>query len=204
LRLQSLQKRGIDGNTKLRADAPGLSSKVYVQPGAIVPAGDPLIDLVSEDRLEARLEVEPEDIGYVRSGQSVSISYANVPTSHEVTGKIRKISRAVDPGTRLVDVFVFLPRSASFLLGEYVVGRITVASSRGWVVPRSGVLPADGRYMLYTVENGHAIRHIVHVGLENDEEIEVLGQDLRLNQEVVVLGNHELTEGMAVEVVTSK
>jgi membrane fusion protein (multidrug efflux system) len=127
----------------------------------------------------------------------------NVPGESTISGRIRKISRSVNPSTRLIDVFVLLPSSTDFLLGEMVVGTIAIASARGWVVPRSCVLPADGRFVLYTVKDGRASRHIVDVGLENEKEVEVFSKDLQAGDRVVALGNYELSDGMSVQVVGS-
>ncbi len=204
LRLDSLNQRGIGGKRILRADVTGLVSKVYISEGAIVPAGNPLVEIVAQNRLEARLGVEPEDISRVYAGQSVLLSYVDVPSSNEVTGMIRKISRAVNPETRLVDVFVTLPGSARFLLGEYIMGRITAASSRGMVVPRSAVLPENGHYVLYTVKNGHAVKHVVQVGIKNASEAGISGAGIVPGEEAVYLGNYELKDGMAVAVESTR
>jgi membrane fusion protein (multidrug efflux system) len=200
LRLESLRQRGITGTRTIRSGITGLVSKVYVQEGAIVPAGNPLAEIVAQDRLEVRLEVEAEDVSHLIAGESVLLTYVNVPEPKGVTGKIRKISRAVNLSSRLVDVFVSLPGSSRFLLGEFVLGRVTVASSKGLVVPRNAVLPEDGRRVLYTVNGGHAVKHIVRLGLESGDKVEILGGGLGPGEEVIVKGNYELRDGMAVRV----
>ena len=53
--LQSLKKRGVDGRRNILAHTEGLIRKVFVQEGAIVPAGAPLAEIISQNRLEARL-----------------------------------------------------------------------------------------------------------------------------------------------------
>ena len=97
-----------------------------------------------------------------------------------------------------MDVFVSLPDAAGFLLGEFVLGRLTVSSVHGMIVPRVAVLPEKGRYVLFTVEKGRAVKKIVGIGLETAKEIEVTGAHLHPNDTVIVLGNHELRDGMAV------
>ncbi|MDA8241519.1 MAG: efflux RND transporter periplasmic adaptor subunit [Nitrospiraceae bacterium] len=204
LRLKSLRQRGIGVKKLIRTDVTGLVSKVYIQEGAIVPAGNPLMDIVAQNRLEVRLGVEPADIGRLHPGEPVLITYVDVPVSEGTTGKIRKISRAVNPTSRLVDVFVNLPESSRFLLGEYILGRITVASSKGLVVPRDAVLTEDGNHFLFTVRGGHAVKHIVQVGLESGGEIEISGTGLKPGKQVVVVGNYELKDGMPVRIAESR
>jgi membrane fusion protein (multidrug efflux system) len=199
LRLESMKKQGIDGSQEIRADVGGLIKQVYVQEGAIVAGGNPLIEIVAQNILEARLGVEPEDIVKLQPNQSVLLARVNVSTAPQVNGKIRKISYAVNPSTRLVDVFVTLPSSAGFLLGESVLGNIVIASSHGMIAPRTAVLPENGHHILFTVQNGRAVKHVVRIGLENDKEYEVSGPNLQPGQPVVIRGNYELKEGMAVK-----
>jgi membrane fusion protein (multidrug efflux system) len=202
LRLESLKQRGISGQRVIRSGVTGLVGKVYVQEGAIVPAGNPLVEIVAQDRLEVRLELEPEDVSRLKAGQPVLLTYVNVPASEGVTGKVRKISRAVNPISRLVDVFVTLPESSRFLLSEFILGRITVASSNGLVVPRSAVLPQDARHILFTISEGRAVKHTVRLGIQNENEVEISGGGLVPGDKVVVKGNYELKDGMTVNVET--
>ncbi len=204
LQLDSLKKRGVDGKKVIRARVSGLISRIQVKEGAIVPAGNPLMEIVAQNRLEVRLGVEPRDAGRLSSGRQVSLFSVNEPAQKGFTGRIRKISRAVNRTTRLVDVFVALPRPAGFLLGEYVTGRIETASSYGMVVQRSAVLPGSGGNVLFTVRNGHAVRHIVMILRESDRKVQVSGAGLKPGDMAVVEGNYELEEGMAVRIRESQ
>ena len=114
--------------------------------------------------------------------------------------QIRKIARAVNPVTRLVDVFVTLPPAPGLLLDEYMRGRIVITSAQGLVVPRAAVLPEEDATVLFTVHDGRAHKHRVQVGVENDQVVEVTGELLRPGDLVVTLGNYELQDGMAVTV----
>lgn len=201
--LESLRKRGVDGKRDIRADTGGLIQKVFIQEGAIVPAGAPLVEIISQNRLEARLGVEPENNRQVRSNQTVSLTRVQVPDAEGFTGKVREISRAVNPATLLVDVFVALPPATNLLLGEVVLGKIVIASDRGLIVPRSAVLREGTRNIVFTVKNDHAVKHGVKIGIENQKEIRVTGTELQPGDAVVVSGNYELADGMAVRIEVS-
>ncbi len=203
-KLESLQKRCVEGKRVIRADTTGLIGKVHTQEGAIVPAGNPLMEIVAQDRFEVRLGMEPEDVNRLVPGQSVNLYYVNVSYPHGALGKIRKISRAVNPATRLVDVFVTLPGSAEYLLGEYIRGSISMVSSSSLVVPRSAVLPEGGNQVLFTVQDGRAVKHIVKVLLENDKEVFFSAAGLKPGDKAVVLGNYELKDGMTVRIAESR
>ncbi len=198
LRLESLRKRGIDGKSKITSSVEGLVKRIYVRQGSIVPAGSPIMDIVEGNHVEALVGIEPEDIETVHPDQVVSLTRVNVPASPAVSGKVREISYAVNPKTRLVDVFVTPTSTAGFLLGESIEGRVVTSVAEGLIVPRSAVLPDGDRHILFTVEKGRAVRHIVNIGIENAMEYQVITQDLKGGEDVVVLGNYELTDGMAV------
>jgi len=201
LRVQSMKKRGIGPPRTLAAPVRGLIKKVFVQEGAIVAAGQPLVEIVGQDRLEVRLGVEPDDIARIKSRQPVAITRVNVSALTPVTGHVRKVSYGVNPNTRLVDVFVTLPSTANFLLDQSVTGQIAVASHQGLIVPRSAVLPeGQGAFSLFTIQQGRAVKHLVQVTLQNDKEVEFQDGGLRVGEPVVVVGNYELKNGMAVKV----
>jgi multidrug resistance efflux pump len=69
-KLESMRRRGSESPQILHADVTSLISKLAVQEGAIVAAGNPLIELVAQNRLEARLGVEAEDSDKVNPGGS--------------------------------------------------------------------------------------------------------------------------------------
>jgi membrane fusion protein, multidrug efflux system len=204
LRLESMKGRGIDGTRDIRSHGGGLVKKIYVQEGAIVPAGQPVMDIVAQHRVEVLLGVEPETIAKVHPGQKVRLSRISVPAFPAVDGKVRKISYAVNPNTRLVDVFVSPSSQAGLLLGESIEGRIITASAEGLIVPRSAVLTEGAQHLLFTVRDGHAVAHEVTLGIENAEAYQVTGKGLAAGQPVVVSGNYELTDGMAVRVEAAK
>ena len=84
------------------------------------------------------------------------------------------------------------------MLNEYVRGEIVIAAEDSLVVPRAAVVPEEDHYVLYTVEQKRAVKHTVAVGIENNEQVQILDSDLHEGQAVVVSGNSELSEGMAV------
>jgi len=201
LRLRSLESRGVENSQTLRADAPGIVNDLAVQPGQIVAAGGPMLNTIGQNQIIVRLGIESADAGRVQKDQAVELRAVNAPGTQTVPGKIRFIASRVNPQTRLVDVFVAPDAAARFVLNEYVRGDIVIAAPEAWLVPRAAVLPEDGQQILYTVEAGHAVKHVVTLGLENDGQVEVGGKDLQAGELVVIVGNSQLQPGMAVHEV---
>jgi membrane fusion protein, multidrug efflux system len=199
LKLESMKKRGIGPARVIHADTAGLIKNVRVQEGAIVAAGNPLVEIVAKNRLEVRLGVEPEDLDRVKENQAVLMTRVNVPALPSFTGYVRKISYGVNPATRLVDVFVSLAAPADLLLDDAISGKIITAETHGLIVPRSAVLPAGRGSSLFTIKQGRAVQHQVRLGIHNDKEAEVKDATLVVGDKVVFLGNYELRDGMAVK-----
>lgn len=199
-KLANLSKQGIIKRRRLNASSGGLVEKVDVQEGNIVPAGNPLIEMVAENQLQVKLGVEPEDLQGVLPGQSVHLSHVNNPGMPPVSGQISRLSYQLDASTRLVDLFVIIPMPVSFLLGETVYGQIEVGSVQGLIVPRSSVLPEETKSFVFTVRNGVAHKSYVRIIYETEEQYVISGDGLSPGDNVVWLGNYALRDGMRVQV----
>ncbi len=198
--LKNMQGRGISKTVTIRSKSRGIVSRLFAHQGSMVPAGNPIIEIVAQDAVEVCLGAEPEDAHLVKPGRHVLLKAVNRPSLKAVRGIVRSVSKSIDPASYFVDVFVSLPSPPPFMLNEYVQGDIIVKSREGLVVPESAVLPEDGYYILFTVKNGRAHKHIVNVGLENGKEVEISGADIKEGELAVVLGNYELKDGMSVKV----
>jgi len=198
--LDNLTSRGINRNQQVKAGQAGIIHLVSVQQGQIVPAGSPLLQLVNQNQWVVRLGVEPEDFDRLQLNQPVLLTPVNKPVAQPVKGRIATITHQIDPVTRLLNVFVRPESNQQLLINDFVQAQIIVSSANTLVAPRQALLPDGNAYSLFTIENHHAVKHRVQVGLENDTQIEVIANDLKELDDIVVLGNYELEDGMALEV----
>ncbi len=168
--------------------------------GTQMPQGAPVLTLARGNALAVRLGVEPEDVAGIQPGMAVTL----VPTfdaNAATRGRVRTVSGLIDPETRLVDVVVGLEGGQSPpLIGTVMRGEIILGRQRALAVPRGAVLADRHGSYVYTVKDGHAHRVTVTPGLVNDGIVAVAG-DLKAGDPMVVEGNYELGDGMAVEVV---
>jgi RND family efflux transporter MFP subunit len=185
----------------LRSPANGIVTRVPQEEGAIVAAGVPLVGVVLQELFEVRLGVEPEDVALLRPGQAVSISVVGRDPDTAVKGRTRSVARQVSSETHLVEVMVEPESTAGLLLNGFVVAEIAVSTAHGLVVPRAAILPEEDHYSLFTVEQGKARKHLVTLGLETEERVEVRNAgSLKAGDPVVILGNYVLADGMRVSV----
>ena len=198
--LDNLMGRGVDRIKQIKAGQAGIIHLVSVQQGQIIPAGSPLIQLADQNQWVVRLGVEPEDFDRLQPNQPVLLSPVNKPGAQPVKGRIATITHQIDPVTRLLNVFVRPEQNQKLLINEFIQAQIIVSSANTWVAPRQALLPDGNVYSLFTIENGHAVKHQVQAGFENGTQIEVIASDLKELDDIVVLGNYEIEDGMAVEV----
>ncbi len=200
LKMESLEKRGLsDSAGRLTAPVGGIVVKMDAQPGVTVPAGTSLAVIASSDRLEARISIEPSDAGAVRPGQKVVLNAVNRPGGEPIESVVGTVGAFSDATTGSLDVRVPLPKQNSWVPGERVQAEIEVERKVAWVVPRSAVLPDGDEEVLYTVKDGKASKHTVNVGIASGDKVEVSGSDLAAGEAVVIQGNYELIDGMAVQ-----
>ena len=199
-KVSSLEARNLGASHTLKAIAPGVVTKISVQSGAVVAPGSSLLDLADISKLEARLGVEPQEATGLRPGSIVMLEAVDGGTQ-PVQAHLRTVSPAINPTTRLRDAYMILPPGHPFVLGQFVHGTLTPVShggSGGFIVPYAAVLPDGSHYLLYTVRLGHAVRHEVTVLRQDGDRVQVAGANLDPAEPVVVMGNYELQDGMAV------
>ena len=200
LQLASFQKEGADNDGIVRATSEGVVASLSVQDGQLVPAGNALLEIIAKDQVEAKIGVEPVDVGAIVPHMTISLFPVNQPVNHEINGSVRLVTLRIDPTSRLVDVYVTLPADTGLLLDGYLRAEIRRESANTLVVPRSSLLPKDDGWQVFTIRDGHAVARAVRLGIVSGGDAEVLDSDLQDGEIVVSLGNYELEDGMAVEV----
>jgi hypothetical protein len=147
--------------------------------------------------------IEPSDAADLQKGQEVEATPL-LGKGAPFSGTIVGVSGMLNPVTRMVDVTVALEAGKGGLPGTPVKASIVTEDHPGLVVPRQAVLEDDDGIYLFQVKAGKAVRVPVEKGIETDSETEVSGAALAKDLPVVLLGNYELTDGMAVTVETPK
>lgn len=196
---KALQQRG-QGSEKqtLRAPMDGIVTRLDVSQGQRVQSDATVILIAAEKHLIARLGVEPEDLAGISPGSPVIVTSVFVPDIRIET-QVREVHAMVDPATHLVEVLAGIPaaRSDHLVLGTRVVGQIQLSSRKSLVVPRSAVLAEAGKSYVFVVTAGKARRVPVQAGVATADSIAVSGA-LTAGDRVVVSGNYELSDGMAI------
>jgi membrane fusion protein, multidrug efflux system len=174
----------------------GVVVSIGAAPGDRIAAGAAVLRLARMSGLRVLLGIEPSDSFAVRAGMPVRLTPV-FDARREVEARVAAVHGMVNPRTQLVDVVVTIA-SGDLLPGMRVKGEITLARRTGWAVPRSAVLGDGGGDYLFQVSNGVARRVAVQVESDGDRLLGISGAGLDPALKVVVQGNYELSDGMAV------
>ena len=199
--LRSLQQQGA-GQSETRVAAPfdGIVLAVSAAPGDLLAAGSPLLQLGRNGSLQATAGVPPEDAARLHPGQPVRLTAVFDPAQHW-QGTVRSIGAAVNPKTQRLDVQIALPAQANLpAAGTSMQADMVLGRWRGWVVPRDAVLQDDehGAYV-FQDDKGRARRVPVQIAIESGLHTGIIGA-LDPALPLVVAGNYELRDGMALRV----
>jgi len=196
----SLQARRAASARGLAAPADGIVTRVDVAAGVLVAAGSPLAEAALGMAREAALGVEPSAGSQLTPGDTVLVRSLDDPFAPPVLARLRSVSPAIDPATRLLDVYADLPADAPLLLEQYVSAELFGAGGSGLVVPASALLPEGDKQVVFLVRHGLAHRREVEVVRRTEEKAQIRGDSLAAGDEIVTLGNYELEDGDPVRV----
>jgi RND family efflux transporter MFP subunit len=186
----------------VRAEFDGVVEAVAVAPGAQLGAGTEALRLAPGTALQAVVGVSPEVAAQLRAGQPARVD-AVFDASAATTARVAQVAGALDARSRLVDVTLELPQpaaAAAWLPGAAVQAAFALQPWHGWVVPRQAVL-RDARGQAYVFQDDHGRARRVDVALQRDSaEASGISGPLDAKLPLVVLGNYELADGMALRV----
>lgn len=193
------------GERTVRAPDDGVVLKLAAAQGDRVAAGAVVLQLGRTGGAapaHVTLGLDPALRRLVPVGAPVTLtSLANAAGSNPpaLHGRVSRIQAAVDAKTHLIDATVDVAAGdgAALIPGEAVRGTIALPGKEHWVVPRLAVLRDDRGAYVYQIDQGKAHRVAVEVRVDNGEQLGIDGP-LQARLPLVVQGNYELTDGMAV------
>lgn len=195
------QLGGSAATIALNSPHEGIVSQVAVSLGDRVAADKAIATVASADNLVVVLGLEPEDAARVASGSNIKLNAVfDEPVSK--TGTISAVGRVINPATRLVDAIATLPdgKEKQLMIGTIVTASVILGSRTSLVVPKSAVLKDAAGDHVFVVQSGEAKRITVVPGLPAGDKLIAVSGSLSEGDEIVTVGNYELTDGAAVRV----
>ncbi|WP_244145412.1 efflux RND transporter periplasmic adaptor subunit [Paraburkholderia mimosarum] len=198
------------GNKMLVAPMDGVVLQVSVAQGDQVQPGAAILQLAAgasgnDARANVVLGIEPSDAAAVHVGDTITLHGLSTALAKAVaTGRVVMVGASVDAQSQLVDVGANVPLGqTAFIPGTRVSADIATLTGTHWVVPRSAVLKDEnGEYVFQVTPDHKAQRITVFTRVEDADRYGVDGM-LNASEPLVVSGNYELQDGMAVQIAGS-
>lgn len=194
--------QNLERNTFLRAPFSGVIAAKNYENGELY-AGTPILLLVDMANLKAHINIPESYYPSIKEGMNVAIT-SDVFTDKEFKGIIEIVSPVIDATTHTFQVQIKIS-NAGGVLRPGMFARIGVDFDKinAEVVPYQAVLKLQGsneRYV-YVNNNGVAKRVKVQMGKRYDDKIEILSDELKEGDQLVVVGQARLVDGVKVNVV---
>lgn len=189
---------GGTGARTLRATHDGVVANIAAHAGEVIAADTVFAHVGDTSGLRLDLAVEPSAITRVHAGESVKFQVLQ-DGAPILSASVERVGSQVDAQTRLIAVVAKPEAAAQVTPGAAVSAQIETGTGKPVLgVPRAAVLYQGGRAYVFVVQSGKAVRQWVDVGEDDGERVEIRA-GLAANASVVVLGNYELQDGMAVK-----
>lgn len=195
-RLASIEHTG----SKARVLSPldGTVEKQIVSPGDFVNVGDPLMQIISNQRLRAHLPFPESIAAKLQPGLKVRLS---TPTSpDEVTSTIRELKPLIGETNRSVDVIADVVNQPGWQSGASVNGTVILGERAGAVVvPEQSIVLRPAGEVVYIIQDAVAHQRKVKTGVRQSGMVEIV-EGLQGGERVAVDGAAFLTDQAKVTV----
>jgi RND family efflux transporter MFP subunit len=189
------------GDSRIWSPLAGIVTKREVHMGTRVNPGTLTFEIQDIDELELVGAVTARDFARLELGQSVTLRVDARP-EETFTGTVRTMSPSLDPVTRRATIEVAVANPEHRLLPNQFADATVVVERRSGVLAasRDAVVATPTGPDLFTVRDGLAVLAHARLGTTEDALVPVL-EGLREGEPVVVAGQAELRDGLAVVVV---
>jgi membrane fusion protein (multidrug efflux system) len=186
----------------ITAPFPGMLGFRAISEGAYVTAGTALVQLDKIDHLKVSFSIPELDQARVAVGQQVDVRADALP-GESFTATISALNPSIDVNGRALQVRADLDNSG-YKLRPGLLVRIAVkgAPREAVVVPEAAIVQRGDNAFIYTVSDNKASEVKVRLGKRLPGKIEIL-EGIAAGDEVVVAGNTRLSNGSAVEIVST-
>jgi HlyD family secretion protein len=191
------------GYTAVRSPIDGVVTERPLYAGEMAQAGAPLITVINNSRLVARLHLPPAEAGAIKVGDAAEVRAST--GGAVLPGQVTLVNPATDPNSASVEIWVTVENKKMLLIaGTSASVRIFTAEAKNALTIPAPALLKDylGEYVLVAGSDGRAHRRTVKVGIENPEEVQILA-GLRRGEQIVTTGGYGLADNTKISTMNT-
>jgi HlyD family secretion protein len=185
------------GRLSVVAPTGGLILARNVEVGQVVSSGSgALFRLAEGGQMEMRAQLAQQDLAFVHVGMPAQVT--PIGSDHGVGGIVWQVAPIIDPQSRLGEVRIAVPYSATIRPGGFADARITGGTTSAPVLPQSAVLSDDKGNYVYIVNSKNEVeRRNIQIGTVNDTGV-TIGSGLSGNESIVLSAGPFLNPGQKI------
>ncbi|MCF8266927.1 MAG: efflux RND transporter periplasmic adaptor subunit [Ignavibacteriales bacterium] len=202
-------------NCEIKAPFAGVAAVVYVENNQMLPAGQPVAQIIDPSIMKSKMRAASRDIYNIKLGQKIDVSIPSVPAK-KYAGKITSIDQAIDPVSKTLELEALITDADQYIksgmYAEFMIPTISVSNSM--IIPETALISQTEasinkstglqetlkKYFLFVVDNEKADLKEVKVGLIADGRAQIT-DGINLNESVIVVGNNIVREGQKVNII---
>ncbi len=182
---------------RIVAPADGVISKRSALLGNVTAAGQEMVRIIRDGRLELDARVPELELAQLQPGQAARVIHGD----RTVVAELRAVAPTVTPETRLGIVHLALPTGSGLRPGMFARAEILPGATAGLTVPQPAVLFREGRPAVLVVREDRVALRPVTTGRRQDGLVEITS-GLAAGERVVVSGAGFLSDGDRVRIAT--
>ncbi len=182
----------------LTAPCDGVIGAFLVNPGDTVNNGTPLLNFSPRASIGALLQVTAAEQVQIKKGDLVTLSVVDHPEL-QFSGTVSSIATALNTTTGLIDLDVKIPQlPPDIVVNTLLKANIATAKAQPAILlPQNAVLYQGKTAYVFIDHDNKAEYRSVTVAGGNDTEVAV-SSGIQAGEQVVISGNYELQDGMAL------
>jgi membrane fusion protein (multidrug efflux system) len=190
------------GYARITAPFSGIITKRNLDPGAVVTSNNStLFTLMDLEHVKVITSIPEKDVPTLEKVRSAQVTVDALP-DRVFRGEVSRLSQAVDLSTRTMPIEIDI-ENASHQLKPGMFATVTLSAEEhknALVLPIQAVLTDDQGQFVFVAEGGKVKKDYVKSGWEISNRLEIVG-GLTGGEDVVVSGQQQLREGVAVRIV---
>jgi membrane fusion protein, multidrug efflux system len=160
-------------DSAIRAPFDGVVQTRFVNTGAYLKEGDPVVALVQVDPLRLRLEVPEPQAARIRNGQEVRFSLTGEVKQRKTT--ITRISPALDKESRMLGIEADVANDGTLHPGAFAQAYIVVeGEAETLVVPPNAIRVFAGLQKVFVLDKHKVTEKEITTGARGSDWVEVL------------------------------
>lgn len=187
--------------TRIYAPTDGVVEKKIVDTGEFVKVGDPILQIISNQRLRAHIPFPERISNALKPGMKIRLS---TPTSSKIVETvIGELKLMITESNRSIDVLADVSGESDWQPGASVTGTVVIGERpSALMVPEQSVVLRPAGEVVYLVKNSKAHQVIVKTGQHQQALVEIL-EGIKPGDTIVMDGAGFLTDQAPIEITSN-